>query len=204
MMRCDWWLNTQKSKPQELIEWGPLRFLGHYTPSCVSCFALIILILFNLHFHKVTSPHHYLFPITLHNKHHFFLPPLFSSVSEMKSSLSSTSCERFMSLFFLLFLLFFSSANCKVPPSSTSSGNTLNHDHHHHHHHHHFLRYCESFTKRNPRSLCTELQSIHQRLIEAIPPSQENGIDPRFGAEKRLVPSGPNPLHNWLYWFHHH
>uniref|UniRef100_I1JEC6 Uncharacterized protein n=1 Tax=Glycine max TaxID=3847 RepID=I1JEC6_SOYBN len=101
-----------------------------------------------------------------------------------------------MSLFFLLFLLFFSSANCKVPPSSTSSGNTLNHDHHHHHHHHHFLRYCESFTKRNPRSLCTELQSIHQRLIEAIPPSQENGIDPRFGAEKRLVPSGPNPLHN--------
>ncbi|KAH1161783.1 hypothetical protein AAZX31_01G053400 [Glycine max] len=107
----------------------------------------------------------------------------------MKSSLSSTTCGRFIILFLLLFLLFFSSANCKVPSPSTSSGNTL-------HHHHHHLRYCDSFTKRNPRSLCTELQRIHQRLFEAVPPSQENGIDPRFGAEKRLVPSGPNPLHN--------
>ncbi|TKY69600.1 CLAVATA3/ESR (CLE)-related protein 9 [Spatholobus suberectus] len=109
----------------------------------------------------------------------------------MKSSLSSTTCGKLMILLLLLFLFFFSSANCKVPlPPSTSSGNTLNH------HHHPLLRYCDSFTKRNPRSLCNELQRIYQRLSEAIPPSQENGIDPRFGAEKRLVPSGPNPLHN--------
>ncbi|RDX61413.1 CLAVATA3/ESR (CLE)-related protein 9, partial [Mucuna pruriens] len=79
--------------------------------------------------------------------------------------------------------------NCKVP-SSTSPGNTLNRHHHPH------LRYCDSFTKRNPRSLCTQLQRIHQRLSEAVPPSQDNEIAPRFGAEKRLVPSGPNPLHN--------
>ncbi|ESW29577.1 hypothetical protein PHAVU_002G081400 [Phaseolus vulgaris] len=106
----------------------------------------------------------------------------------MKSSLSSTTWARFMTLLLLFFLFLFSSASCKVPSSSTSSGNTLNHFHHP------LLRHCDSFTKRNPRSLCTELQKIHQRLIETIPPSQD--FDPRFGAEKRLVPSGPNPLHN--------
>nr|KYP65769.1 hypothetical protein KK1_012033 [Cajanus cajan] len=92
-----------------------------------------------------------------------------------------------MILLLLLLLFLFSSANCKVPSSSTSSGNN---------HHPHF-RYCDSFTKRNTRSLCISLQRIHQRLLtQAVPPSKENGIDPRFGAEKRLVPSGPNPLHN--------
>lgn len=32
------------------------------------------------------------------------------------------------------------------------------------------------------------------RLHHPPPPSDE--IDPRYGVEKRLVPSGPNPLHN--------
>lgn len=100
----------------------------------------------------------------------------------MKSSLFLTTLLLLFSLF-----LFFSSATSKLPPSSTSSANTL----------HHLLRYCDSFTKTNPRSLCTELHKIHQRLIETIPRSQD--FDPRFGAEKRLVPSGPNPLHNWLF-----
>ncbi|KAL2349177.1 hypothetical protein Fmac_003177 [Flemingia macrophylla] len=109
----------------------------------------------------------------------------------MKSSLSSTTCGKLVILLILLFFLY-SSANCKISSSSTSSGHTLNR----HHHHPHF-RYCDSFTKRNPRSLCISLQRIHQRLqSEAIPLSKENEIDPRFGAEKRLVPSGPNPLHN--------
>ncbi|CAJ1931943.1 unnamed protein product [Sphenostylis stenocarpa] len=94
----------------------------------------------------------------------------------MKSSLSSTTRRRFITLFLILFLFLFSSASCNVPSSSSSSGNTLNH--------HPLLRYCDSFTKRNPRSLCTELQKIHQRFIQTVPPSQE--IDPRFGAEKRL------------------
>ncbi|QCD90340.1 hypothetical protein DEO72_LG4g1295 [Vigna unguiculata] len=108
----------------------------------------------------------------------------------MKTSLFSTTWSKFITLLLLFFLfLFFSSATFKAPPSSTSSGNnTL------HHLHHHLLRYCDSFTKRNPRSLCTELHKIHQRLIQTIPPSQD--FDPTFGAEKRLVPSGPNPLHN--------
>ncbi|KAL7091293.1 hypothetical protein ACP275_12G096300 [Erythranthe tilingii] len=28
------------------------------------------------------------------------------------------------------------------------------------------------------------------------PPPDDDEIDPRYGVEKRLVPSGPNPLHN--------
>ncbi|KAK7309850.1 hypothetical protein RJT34_06921 [Clitoria ternatea] len=105
----------------------------------------------------------------------------------MKRSLSSTTCGKLMTLLLLLFLFSFSATNCKA----ISSGNTLNHNHHH---------YCDSFSKRNTRSLCTGLQRIQQRLgksLQAIPPSsKKSGIDPRFGAEKRLVPSGPNPLHN--------
>ncbi|GFP88731.1 clavata3/esr (cle)-related protein 12 [Phtheirospermum japonicum] len=35
-------------------------------------------------------------------------------------------------------------------------------------------------------------------LLPPPPPAEDDGgeIDPRYGVEKRLVPSGPNPLHN--------
>lgn len=33
-------------------------------------------------------------------------------------------------------------------------------------------------------------------LTDCSPPP-EGEIDPRYGVEKRLVPTGPNPLHNW-------
>uniref|UniRef100_A0ACD5YQN9 Uncharacterized protein n=1 Tax=Avena sativa TaxID=4498 RepID=A0ACD5YQN9_AVESA len=53
------------------------------------------------------------------------------------------------------------------------------HNHHHHHHHH----------------------QQHHRLHgkwnwQGIPPSAAGKADPRYGAEKRLVPTGPNPLHH--------
>ncbi|XP_050374817.1 CLAVATA3/ESR (CLE)-related protein 9-like [Argentina anserina] len=45
------------------------------------------------------------------------------------------------------------------------------------------------------RSMCMELQSVPHS--PSPPPSPEDDkIDPRFGVEKRRVPSGPNPLHN--------
>ncbi|KAJ4711442.1 Clavata3/ESR (CLE) [Melia azedarach] len=56
---------------------------------------------------------------------------------------------------------------------------------------------CDSFLNKNSRSLCIQLQRIHQRRQPLPPPSNSpNQIDPRYGVEKRLVPSGPNPLHN--------
>jgi len=124
------------------------------------------------------------------HKHHFsHLIPLFFSVLEMKRSLSSP--RRTLIIFFFL-LFFFSLGNCRLhsqtKPSSPSSRNTQNNQHH--------LLYCDSFSKRNTHSLCINLQRIHQRLHKQVSPSHDYGIDPRFGAEKRRVPTGPNPLHN--------
>ncbi|XP_010499022.1 PREDICTED: CLAVATA3/ESR (CLE)-related protein 9-like [Camelina sativa] len=56
---------------------------------------------------------------------------------------------------------------------------------------------CDSFTRPYARSMCIELQRIHrssrkQPILSPPPPE----IDPRYGVDKRLVPSGPNPLHN--------
>ncbi|KAH1097760.1 hypothetical protein J1N35_014681 [Gossypium stocksii] len=61
---------------------------------------------------------------------------------------------------------------------------------------------CDSFSRSEQRSLCFQLQRIHNfhpflpSLAPPPPPSEANEIDPRYGVEKRLVPSGPNPLHN--------
>ncbi|CAD5169177.1 unnamed protein product [Musa acuminata subsp. malaccensis] len=48
------------------------------------------------------------------------------------------------------------------------------HARHHHHHHRHN-------------------QSQKTSLVD---PSGVDEIDPRYGVEKRLVPTGPNPLHH--------
>uniref|UniRef100_M4D7J1 Uncharacterized protein n=1 Tax=Brassica campestris TaxID=3711 RepID=M4D7J1_BRACM len=59
---------------------------------------------------------------------------------------------------------------------------------------------CDSFTRPYARSMCLELQRIHHRSTTkqplVSPPPPPPAIDPRYGVDKRLVPSGPNPLHN--------
>nr|GLL17500.1 probable LRR receptor-like serine/threonine-protein kinase At1g56140 [Ipomoea trifida] len=50
--------------------------------------------------------------------------------------------------------------------------------------------------------ICFDFQSFLQHrghrkhLASAAPESDDDEIDPRYGVEKRLVPSGPNPLHH--------
>ncbi|KAK9135358.1 hypothetical protein Syun_014688 [Stephania yunnanensis] len=52
--------------------------------------------------------------------------------------------------------------------------------------------------------LCRQLQRKHNYHLRHPPPSPPpppsspslDEIDPRYGVEKRLVPTGPNPLHN--------
>ncbi|KMT08978.1 hypothetical protein BVRB_6g136910 [Beta vulgaris subsp. vulgaris] len=58
-------------------------------------------------------------------------------------------------------------------------------------------RYCDSFTLKYPPSICnTQFRQYLMFSPPPPPPSLASEIDPRYGVEKRLVPSGPNPLHN--------
>lgn len=61
------------------------------------------------------------------------------------------------------------------------------HRHRHHHHRHH--------------SHPVGLESNSRMGLDVVPASLSpvddgNEIDPRYGVEKRLVPTGPNPLHH--------
>ncbi|KAJ7943373.1 Clavata3/ESR (CLE) protein [Quillaja saponaria] len=108
----------------------------------------------------------------------------------MKSSLSSTG--GWFLILMVLICLSVSSENkvSRNSPTMAAISSRKPQDH--------LLRYCDSFPHENSRSLCIHLQRIHGfRPIQQPPlPPQVNEIDPRYGAEKRLVPSGPNPLHN--------
>ncbi|KAF0934290.1 hypothetical protein E2562_024480 [Oryza meyeriana var. granulata] len=67
-------------------------------------------------------------------------------------------------------------------PSSSSTTATDHRDRHHHHHRHH-----------------SHHHRGHDRWNrQGIPPTAGEGeeVDPRFGVQKRLVPTGPNPLHH--------
>ncbi|VVB08907.1 unnamed protein product [Arabis nemorensis] len=103
-----------------------------------------------------------------------------------------------ISLLFVLFLLAISTV------SSSSEGNRTSRNLRYQTHrffprvHHPYYvtphRSCDSFTRPYARSMCIELQRIHRSSRKLSPPPPE--IDPRYGVDKRLVPSGPNPLHN--------
>ncbi|GLU16978.1 hypothetical protein SLE2022_333780 [Rubroshorea leprosula] len=115
----------------------------------------------------------------------------------MKSSSFSTiisdHCRLLISLLLFLIVLFPSLASTTRPKNLTSAPRkhipSLLLRHHS----------CSSFPHANPRSLCFQLQGIQKRGYFSPPPPPPPSlkeIDPRYGAEKRLVPSGPNPLHN--------
>ncbi|TMW96666.1 hypothetical protein EJD97_007005 [Solanum chilense] len=54
----------------------------------------------------------------------------------------------------------------------------------------------------SPSVICYQFQRIRHcppfppQLSSPLSSSSLDEIDPRFGAEKRSIPSGPNPLHN--------
>ncbi|KAJ9187403.1 hypothetical protein P3X46_002873 [Hevea brasiliensis] len=110
--------------------------------------------------------------------------------------------SRHSCLLILMFLLlfFFTSADRHPNPTSSFESSSRNHRFYRHH----FNRpppSCDSFPHKTTRSLCIHFQRMNtHRLLgppPPTPPSPPNEeIDPRYGVEKRLVPSGPNPLHN--------
>ncbi|XP_021910527.1 CLAVATA3/ESR (CLE)-related protein 10-like [Carica papaya] len=107
------------------------------------------------------------------------------------------AAHRLFILIPLILLLIFSYSTATTPtkPYPRTSSRT-----------HHQYRYsCDSFPRGGrSRSLCIQLQRAHQhRLLRRPPPSSASSsidesvnIDPRYAMENRVVPSGPNPLHN--------
>lgn len=143
-------------------------------------------------------------------KNRFFLRPSLSLYqnSTMKASLSpctsssATNAQLFMMISMLLLVFVNSSATrlSGYPPSTglpdaspTPSSHQLPHRELQQ------LHPCDALTHENSRSLCIHLYRVYQHHLPVhVPPMlTHNEIDARYGVEKRLVPSGPNPLHNW-------
>ncbi|KAK4841348.1 hypothetical protein QYF36_003047 [Acer negundo] len=84
---------------------------------------------------------------------------------------------------FLLFLFFFFFASASNPPNSPTI--------HLHDHTRNNYRSCSSLSEKKSRSLCIQLQRIHQlrqhQHSPPPPPSSLDEIDPRYGVEKRLL-----------------
>lgn len=68
------------------------------------------------------------------------------------------------------------------------------------HHHNRQLAVHHPIPAQTPPQIRFQLKRIrHCPPFPLPPPSTDDyEIDPRYGVEKRLVPSGPNPLHNWI------
>ncbi|KAJ6689934.1 hypothetical protein OIU85_006244 [Salix viminalis] len=107
----------------------------------------------------------------------------------MKNPLSSTTTLSTRGLLILTLLLLFFVISTSSASLETSSRN------------HHQSHSCGSFPhKSSSRSWCIRFQRMNERRHLGIrfppPPPPPIEIDPIYGVEKRLVPSGPNPLHN--------
>ena len=134
----------------------------------------------------------------------------------VKNSLSSTiinrstrtsagcrGCHYPLLGFKMLVVLFFLITSTAASPETTSSprklqdqGQITSSRNNHHRHYRH--RACDSFSHEKSRSLCNQFHGNNRHNRPLLPPSPSplSEIDPRYGVEKRLVPSGPNPLHN--------
>ncbi|KAE8023163.1 hypothetical protein FH972_008899 [Carpinus fangiana] len=112
----------------------------------------------------------------------------------MKSSPSTNGCRLFILVVFFLLFLTPASSRLSNPTRHMTAESAFSRNHRSNHHHHP----CASLSHGKPRSLCFQIQRLHRyRSLPPPSPSQlHHEIDPRYGVEKRLVPSGPNPLHN--------
>ncbi|CAH1417072.1 unnamed protein product [Lactuca virosa] len=112
----------------------------------------------------------------------------------MKNTLSSTPPPLWKFLLLLLLLLLIPFTSSKKSPETSI----------HHRLHDHHCATATISTPKHPHPPCLQTQTLHPRRppqpplppqhLQPPPPPEE--IDPRYGVAKRLVPSGPNPLHN--------
>ncbi|KAK4423698.1 CLAVATA3/ESR (CLE)-related protein 9 [Sesamum alatum] len=104
----------------------------------------------------------------------------------MKISLSSTLTSHHKILLLAILLIF------NISPTRSSISAAVGRRHHHS---------CHPITTTQPpppAAISLQLQRIRHSPVPPFPPPRDGGneIDPRYGVEKRFVPSGPNPLHN--------
>ncbi|CAN6477235.1 unnamed protein product [Victoria cruziana] len=117
----------------------------------------------------------------------------------MKSQLSATTATPGIVALLLLLLQFLVLSSCAEPAVSSRVQAAVAYQHHHHRHHH--LHRHQHRVGELPHPLVHEppspryLQLPRTQAFPPPPPPVEE-LDPRYGVEKRLVPTGPNPLHN--------
>ncbi|XP_073129015.1 CLAVATA3/ESR (CLE)-related protein 10-like [Henckelia pumila] len=100
----------------------------------------------------------------------------------MKSSGSTAVTDNWIPAYTIIVLMLATSSSVSAQHASTTTHLRNFPDHHHR------LLFSPSL-----HSLFIQRSRHHQ---PRPPPSGDDEIDPRYGVEKRLVPSGPNPLHN--------
>nr|DAD34992.1 TPA_asm: hypothetical protein HUJ06_005632 [Nelumbo nucifera] len=112
----------------------------------------------------------------------------------MKSSPSSTTTSGGRRALFLILSLFLLLSITPVVHVCNAALLEAPSTYTYHRHHHR----CNSASS-HYSSLCFQLQRLHRYSLPPPmppPPPLDDEIDPRYGVEKRLVPTGPNPLHN--------
>nr|GMD31022.1 CLAVATA3/ESR (CLE)-related protein 12-like [Ipomoea batatas] len=106
----------------------------------------------------------------------------------MAKTTRNTFIVLFIFCLFILFSFLHGGSTSILPKQSYSKSNSINGN---------FVQSLSS----TPRKLLLGTNSfdfspfMHRRRNHH-PPQPENNIDPRYEVEKRLVPSGPNPLHH--------
>ncbi|KAI3452892.1 hypothetical protein Pfo_009555 [Paulownia fortunei] len=106
----------------------------------------------------------------------------------MKTSLSSTITYHHRILVLIAFAILFLLI---ITPTQSS----ISEAHHNMLHVRRRSHPCHPISTQPPPVFCFQLQRI-RHSPSPPPPNKGDEIDPRYGVEKRLVPSGPNPLHN--------
>ncbi|KAK1415992.1 hypothetical protein QVD17_31780 [Tagetes erecta] len=115
----------------------------------------------------------------------------------MKKSFSSIHQPLLHTLITVSFIIIVTITTSSTIAGKTSTTTTENHPHRRHQLHDHNSCITIS-THKYPSPLCNSdcHPPHHHHRKPPLPPPEDDEIDPRYGVSKRLVPSGPNPLHN--------
>ncbi|KAK9278073.1 hypothetical protein L1049_027631 [Liquidambar formosana] len=115
------------------------------------------------------------------------------TLTRQRASSFAKAISKSTILWLSLLLLIFH-AWCNFNSTTTTTTTTISNHHHHHLINRKVLLASKfNFTPFLPRH---HHRHHHRRHVPVQPEPAESEIDPRYGVDKRLVPTGPNPLHH--------